>query len=102
MSPEQRHVTNLFLHGLNKLRTDDDGLQSGHEMDDLNVIAFLCLAIKSFTGACRTVEDILLFQLADATEALLVSSVVPTQSDVVGAWVKARAAVVECQLGALE
>ena len=50
----------------------------------------------------ETVEDVLLAHLADATEALLVSAVIPTGDDVVGAWWRARADVVENQLGALE
>jgi hypothetical protein len=102
MTAEQRHVINLFLHGLTKLNTDDNGLKPGHDIEDLNVIAFLCLAVKAVTAACRTVEDILLYQLADESEALLVSSVIPTSDDVVGNWWKARVSVVNCQLGAIE
>jgi hypothetical protein len=67
----------------------------------LNACALLCGVVKTFTAAGGTVEDILLYQLADKTEQLLVSAVAPTQNDVVGMWWKARAAVVECQLGAL-
>ena len=91
----------MFLHGLTKLKTDDDGLQSGHDMADFNTIALLCGVVKTFTAAGSTVEDILLYQLADKTETLLVSAVAPTESDVVGMWWKARADVVECQIGAL-
>jgi hypothetical protein len=93
----------MFMHSLCKLKTDDDGLLPGHEMADLNAIALLCGVVRIFTDAhSETVEDVLLAHLADATEALLVSSVVPTQNDVVGMWWKARAELVECQLGAIE
>lgn len=33
-----------FLYSLGKLRTDDRGLEGGHDVGDLNTIAFLCLA----------------------------------------------------------
>ena len=101
MTEEQRHVVNVFLHSLTKLHTDDDGLKPGHDMDDLNTIAFLCLAIKALTATCRAVEDFVLYQLADATERLLVDTVVPQGCDVAGLWWKARAEVVNCQLGGL-
>jgi hypothetical protein len=92
----------MFMHSLTKLKMDDDGLLPGHDMADLNACALLCGVIRIFTDAySATVEDVLLAHLADATEALLVSAVVPTDNDVVGAWWKARADVVECQLGAL-
>jgi hypothetical protein len=91
----------MFMHGLTKLRTGDDGLLPDHDLADFDTIALLCGVVKTFTAAGHTVEDILLYQLADKTEALLVSAVAPTESDVVGMWWKSRAAVVECQLGAL-
>jgi hypothetical protein len=101
LSVDQRAAVNLFLHSLTLLRTDDDGLELGHDRADFNAIAFLCGVAKAYVSACRTVEDFLLYQLADATEALIVSSVVPTDNDVVGLWWKARADVVNCQLGGL-
>jgi hypothetical protein len=92
----------MFMHSLGKLKTDDYGLQSGHDMADLNAIALLCGVVRIFADAhSETVEDVLLAHLADATEALLVSAVIPTGDDVVGAWWRARGDVVECQLGAL-
>jgi hypothetical protein len=92
----------MFLHSLTKLKTDDDGLLPGHDMADLNAIALLCGAVRIFADAySATVEDMLLAHLADATEALLVSSVVPTDKDVSGIWWKARADLTECQLGGL-
>jgi hypothetical protein len=101
LTEEQRHAVNLFLHSLTLLKTDDDGLLPDHDMADLNTIAFLCGVVRTYAAACRTVEDFLLYQLADATEALLVSSVVPTPTDVSGMWWRARAEVVKCQLGGL-
>jgi hypothetical protein len=88
---DRSRAVDLFLHSLTKLRTDDDGLQSGHDLEDLNTIAFLCGVVRIFADAhSETVEDMLLAHLADATEALLVSSVVPTDNDVSGKWWRAR------------
>lgn len=99
---DRGQAVDLFLHSLTMIRTSDDGLESGHDLEDLNMCAFLCGVVRIFTDACAaTVEDMLLAHLADATEALLVSAVAPTDDDVVGEWWKSRAAVVECQLGAL-
>ena len=99
---DRGQAVDLFQHSLTKLRTSDDGLESGHDLEDLNMCAFLCGVVRIFTDAsAATVEDMLLARLADCTEQLLVSAVVPTDKDVVGAWWKARADVVECQLGAL-
>jgi hypothetical protein len=101
LTVEQRHAVNLFLHSLTLLKTDDDGLLPVHDRADLNAVAFLCGVVKAYTAACRTVEDFLLYQLSDRTEALIVSSVVPADDDVVAMWWKARADVVSCQLGSL-
>jgi hypothetical protein len=99
---DRPRAVNLFLHSLTKLRTDDAGLLPDHDLKDLNTCAMLCGAVRIFADAhSETVEDVLLAHLADATEALLVSAVIPTGDDVVGAWWRARADLVECQLGAL-
>jgi hypothetical protein len=100
---DRGQAVNLFMHSLTKIRTDDAGLLPDHDLQDLNTIALLCGVVRIFADAhSETVEDVLLAHLADATEALLVSAVVPTDNDVTGAWWKARADLVECQLGALE
>jgi hypothetical protein len=91
----------MFMHSLSLLKTDDHGLLPDHDLADLNAIALLCGVVKTFTAAGSTVEDVLLYHLVDATEALLVSSVMATDEDVSGKWWKARAALVECELGAL-
>jgi hypothetical protein len=92
----------MFQHSLTKLRTDDDGLLPGHDLADFNAIALLCGVVKIFADAhSATVEDVLLANLADATEALIVTAALPAQGDVVGRWIKARVELMECQLGAL-
>jgi hypothetical protein len=97
---DRPRAVDLFMHSLTKLKTDDDGLLPGHDLQDLNTIALLCVVVKTFTAAGSTVEDVLLAHLADATEALIVSSVAPTDN-ASGIWWKARAELVQCQLGGL-
>jgi hypothetical protein len=94
-------AVDLFMHSLTLLRTDDYALLPGHDEADLNTCAFLCGVVKTFTAAGSTVEDILLYQLADATEGLLVTAVLLGDKDVSGIWWKARAELVSCQLGGL-
>ena len=80
---------------------DDGGLASGHAIGDLNAAAFLCRAVKALAIVPRDVQDILLFELADATEDLLTTAVLAPESDVVERWTKARVALLSCQLGGL-
>src|ERR1700747_1119355 len=70
----------IFCHSLSKLRVDvdNDGLASGHDMADLNAIAMMCRGAKMIASAGRDVHDVLLAHLADATEALLMTAVIPS------------------------
>jgi hypothetical protein len=83
------------------LKVDDDGLTPGHDLGDLNAVAFMCRMIKTLAIAPRDPRDILLFELADATEALLVTEVLPPEGDVSKRWIKARAELLTCELGGL-
>jgi hypothetical protein len=94
-------IVELFLYCIDQLRVDDDGLAPGHDEAELETCAFLSRAVKALGIAPRDVHDVLLFQLASATEDLIVTAVLPSDGDVATRWAKARAAVVECQLGAL-
>jgi hypothetical protein len=94
-------TTELFLYCLDRLRVDDDGLAPGNDMGDLNAAAFLCHMVKALAIAPRDVQDILLFELADATESLLMTAVMPADGDVATRWAKARAAVVKNELDGL-
>jgi hypothetical protein len=100
-SKAQRTANDMFLYVLKLLKVDDNGLCAGHDMDDLNVCAALAGAVKHYSRECETVADILFFQLADATEALLVATVEPTDVDVVTNWLRARAELASNTLGAL-
>ena len=91
----------LFLYCIGQLRVDDDGLVPGHDMADLNACALLCTMVKALAIVPRDVQDILLFELADATEALIVTAVMPPEGDVSKRWTKARAELLQCQLGGL-
>jgi len=99
VTPER--TVELFLYCVGILRVNDEGLAAGHDMSDLNAAAFLSHMMKALAIVPRDVHDVVLFELADATEALLVSSVVPTDSDVVGRWTKARVSVLQSELDAL-
>lgn len=100
-TPVER-TTELFLYCIGRLQLDDDGLAPGkNDIADLNAAALLCRMVKSLAIVPRDVLDIFLFELADASEALITTAVMPADGDVVTRWIKARAAVMECQLGAL-
>ncbi|MGO9035115.1 hypothetical protein [Mycobacterium sp.] len=94
-------LVECFLYSLTLLATVDDGLAAGHDLKDLDAVAWLCGLVKLIGSACRTPEDVLLCSLADKTEALLVSELIPVDGDVVKDWLKARAELVSCRLGAL-
>ena len=92
----------LFLFGIGELRVNDDGLLPGHDIaDDLEPVAFLCRMVKALTIVPRGVQDIFLFELADATEELLTTAVLRLETDVVGRWTKARVAVLRNGLSAM-
>jgi hypothetical protein len=78
-SPER--AMTLFLYVINHLQVDDHGLVGGHDLSDLNAAAFLCRAVKTIAIAPRDVLDVLMFNLADATEALLLTAVLPGNGD---------------------
>jgi hypothetical protein len=99
-TPVER-LPELFMYCLDQLRVNDDGLAPGHDEAELETCAFLSRAVKAIAIAPRDVQDVLLFELADATEALIVTAVLPPEGDVATRWAKARAAVVENQLGGL-
>jgi hypothetical protein len=99
---EPDRVVELFLHCVGQLRVDDDGLASGHDVAELNAVAYLCLMMKTLAIVPRDPLDILLFELADATEALITTAVLPPNGDVVGRWTNARVSVMNCRLGAIE
>lgn len=100
--PTAERTVELFLYCIDLLRVDDDGLAPENDLSDLNACALLCHMVKALTISPRDVLDVLLFDLADATEALIVTAVVPPDGDVSTRWAKARAAVASCQLGSLE
>jgi hypothetical protein len=100
-SDDERTLVECFLHGLSLLDVDDDGLAGGDDMADLDMLARLCVVLKALTARCRSVEDLLLAELVDATEDLLVTAVVPGEPDISTRWAKALANVVSNQLGAL-
>jgi len=99
--PTEERIVALFNYCIGQLRVDDDGLAPGHDEADLNTCAFLSRAVKAIAIAPRDVHDVLLFELADATEDLLTTAVLPAEGDVTGRWVKARVDVLNCQLGGL-
>jgi hypothetical protein len=99
--PTEERTVALFLYCVGQLRVDDDGLAEGHDMADLDACALLCRMMKALAIVPRDVHDVLLFELADATEALIVTEVLPPEGDVAGRWTKARVAVLECQLDGL-
>ena len=84
----EERIVELFLYCLGNLKVGDDGLAPGHDIGDLNACAFLCHAIKSLAIAPRDVQDILLFELADATEALIVTAVLPPEEGDSERWKK--------------
>jgi hypothetical protein len=94
-------MTELFLYVVSQLEVDDDGLAAGQDLADLNAAAFACHAVKAITIAPENVEDMLIFDLADATEALIVTAAEPAEGDVVSRWHKCRAAVLSNRLGNL-
>jgi hypothetical protein len=98
-TPER--AVELFHYCIGQLKTQDDGLAPGHDEADLETCAFLCRMVKALAIVPRDVHDLALFELADATEALIVTAVLPPEGDVVGRWIKARVSVLESQLGAL-
>jgi hypothetical protein len=99
--PTEERTVALFNYCIGQLRVDDDGLAEGHDMADLDACALLCRMMKALAIVPRDVHDVLLFELADATEDLLTTAVVPAEGDVVGRWTKARVSVMESQLGGL-
>jgi len=99
-NPER--IVELFLYCIGELKTQDDGLAPGHDEAELETCAFLSRAVKALAIVPRDVHDVLLFELADATEALIVTAVLPAEGDVTGRWIKARADVVCSELGGLE
>lgn len=94
-------VVALFLYCVGLLRVDDDGLTPPHDEAELEAAAFMCKMVKTLAIAPRDPLDVLLFELAAATENLIVTAVLPPEGDVVGRFTKARVSVLECQLGAL-
>jgi hypothetical protein len=46
LNDDQRRATGLFLHSLKQLTIDDDRLRPGHDLEDLNAIAFLAGVVK--------------------------------------------------------
>jgi hypothetical protein len=99
--PAQERTIELFLYCVDGLKTDDDGLTSENDEADLNACAFMCHMMKTLAIVPNDIADIALFRLADETERLLVTAVIPADGDVVKDWLKARGDVVECQLGGL-
>jgi hypothetical protein len=94
-------MTELFLYVVSQLEVDDDGLAPGQDLEDLNAAAFACMAMKAIAVSPDHVEDILLFDLADATEALIVTAAEPAESDVVTRFHRARAAVLQNRLSSM-
>ena len=90
--PTPERTIELFLYSVGLLQVDDDGLLPVHDLSDLEACAFLCRAVKALAIVPRDVQDILLFELADATEDLLTTAVLAPESDVVERWTKARVA----------
>ena len=101
VAADRTRAVETFLHSLSLLNTDSEGLTPGHHLDDLNMAAMLSLVVKGYTAAADTPEDVLLYQLADATESLLVAAVEPATDDVVTAWHTARATYLICRLSGL-
>jgi hypothetical protein len=96
----------VFLHGLTVLPVNDVGLPCDTDKADLNVVAMMCLGVKMITSAALAAEsgsvhDMLLWTLADATEALLVTAATGPDADVAHRWYRARAEYLACSLDAL-
>jgi hypothetical protein len=98
---EPDRAVELFLFCVGQLRVDDDGLLPPHDVGELNAAAFMCRMVKALAIVPRDVQDVLLFELADATESLITTAVLPPEGDVVGRWTTARVSVLNCRLGAL-
>ena len=94
-------MVELFLYCVGRLRVHDDGLAPPHDVSELNAASFMCTMVKTLAIVPRDVLDVLLFELAAATENLITTAVLPPEGDVVGRWTNARVSVLECQLGAL-
>jgi len=108
-------MVEMFLYSLTQLKTLDCGLapaktaereragqcHGGNELEDLNAISLLCGVVKGITSACRDVEDVLLADVVEKTEALLVTAVIPAEDDLVKPWLKSRAELLSCRLRAL-
>jgi hypothetical protein len=99
--PTPERTVELFLYCIGQLRVDDHGLLPGHDMADLNACAQLCTIVKALAIVPRDVQDVLLFELADATEALIVTEVLAPEGDVVDRWTKARVALLQNGLSAM-
>ena len=100
---DPNEFVDIFLHSLTKLRVQDGGLAGGHDMGDLNCISMLCAGIKLLGNvAGRNVEDVLLCSLAEHTERLLMTAVIPAEDDdVVKDWLRAQAELLSCRLSGL-
>jgi hypothetical protein len=98
---EPERAVALFLHFVDRLRVDDDGLAPPHDVSELNACAFMCTMVKALAIVPRDPLDVLLFELAAASEALITTAVLPPEGDVVGRWTKARVSVLNCRLSAL-
>ena len=88
-----------FLWALsNRLVVGDDGLAPGNDLADLNTVAMMCLGTKMIASRGRTVDDVLLASVAEHTERLLMTAVIPAEGDVVKDWLKARAELLSNRL----
>jgi hypothetical protein len=99
--PTPERTVELFLYAIGQLTVDDDGLAPGNEMADLNAIALLSHVVKALAISPRDIADVLLFELADATEALIVTELLPPEGDVTKRWTKARVELMKCELSGL-
>ena len=70
-------------------------------MADLNTVAMMCIGIKMIATRGSNVDDVLLASVAEHTERLLMTAVMPAHGDVVKDWLMARAELLSCRLSAL-
>lgn len=91
-------LVDLFRHGLDRLDVNDAGLTiDGNNLDDLDDMAAVCLAIKTMTDTGDTLQVLHLYRLAVLTERLLITPWLP-DPDITKQWLIARGELLAVEL----
>jgi len=97
---DPQRASGTFIYGLTQLRVADDGLEPGHQIEIIDVIATLADAVKRHTAAESTPADMLLRRLAMVTLYLGTSTVTAGTTSTGGFQVAANAIVTVPTTGA--